>query len=366
MSRLHDLQNHGQAVWFDFIRRSFVASGELQSLIDAGVRGVTSNPTIFEKAIAGSNDYDSDIQTLVTQGSSVGDIYETLALADIAAGADLFRPLYNQSQGGDGYISIEVSPTLAHDTAGTITEAKRLFATLNRPNVMIKIPATPAGMPAITEVIGSGINVNVTLIFSLAQYEAVVEAYLAGLEQLAAAGGNLHNVASVASFFVSRVDTAADKQLDALGRGDLAGKTAIANAKIAYARFKELFQGNRWDALAANGANMQRPLWASTGTKDPRFGDTLYVDTLIGPHTVNTVPPATLDAFRDHGTVAATVETGLEAAYAHLAEIAALGVNLAAITQQLQDEGVASFAKSFESLMASISTKREAMLVGTK
>jgi transaldolase len=358
MTNLHALADLGQAVWFDFIRRSFVASGELQALIDAGVRGVTSNPTIFEKAIAGSPDYDGDIRSLVTAGKSVDEIYENLALADIAAGADLFRPLYDSSAGGDGYISLEVSPTLAHDTAGTIADAKRLFAALGRPNVMIKIPATPAGIPAITEVIGSGINVNVTLIFSLAQYEAVVGAYLAGLEQLAAAGGDLSKVASVASFFVSRVDTATDKVLDQIGRSDLAGKTAIANAKVAYARFKELFSGPRWDALAAKGANLQRPLWASTGTKDPRFSDTLYMDTLIGPHTVNTVPPATLDAFRDHGTVALTVEQGLAEAQAHLATLAKLDVDLESITNQLQDEGVASFAKSFESLMSSIAAKK--------
>ncbi|GAB4119799.1 MAG: hypothetical protein Fur005_45240 [Roseiflexaceae bacterium] len=361
MTKLHELAELGQAIWFDFIRRSFVVSGELQALIDAGVRGVTSNPTIFEKAIGGSADYDDDIRRLVADGRSVDQIYEALALNDIAAGADLFRPLYDSSHGGDGYISLEVSPTLAHDTAGTVADAKRLFAALGRPNVMIKIPATPAGIPAIAEVIASGINVNVTLIFSLAQYEAVVEAYLDGLERLAAAGGDLSKVASVASFFVSRVDTAVDKQLDTLGRGDLAGKTAIANAKVAYERFKQLFSGARWEALAAKGAAVQRPLWASTGTKDPRFSDTLYVDTLIGPHTVNTVPPATLDAFRDHGTVASTVEEGVAEAHAHLAAIAALGIDLTAVTNQLQDEGVASFAKSFESLMASIAAKREAV-----
>ncbi len=361
MTKLHDLHEHGQAIWLDFIRRSFVASGELQALIDAGVRGVTSNPTIFEKAIAGSADYDGDIRSLAIAGASVDEIYESLVLADIAAGADLFSSLYKQSQRGDGYISLEVSPTLAHDSAGTIADAKRLFAALNRPNVMIKIPATPAGIPAITEVIGSGINVNVTLIFSLAQYEAVVEAYLKGLEQLAAAGGNLSQVASVASFFVSRVDAATDKILDRTGHSDLAGKTAVANAKVAYARFKELFSGARWDSLAAKGANLQRPLWASTGTKDTRFSDTLYLDTLIGPHTVNTVPPATLDAFRDHGTVANTVELGLAEAHAHLKTLSSLDIDLDGITNQLQDEGVASFAKSFESLMASIAAKREAM-----
>jgi transaldolase len=361
MTKLHELAELGQAVWLDFIRRSFVASGELQTLIDAGVRGVTSNPTIFEKAIAGSADYDGDIRDLATKGHSVDEIYEALVIDDIAAGADLFRSLYDETKGGDGYISLEVSPTLAHNTEGTIADAKRLFATLGRPNVMIKIPATPAGIPAITEVIGSGINVNVTLIFSLAQYETVVEAYLKGLEQLAASGGDLSKVASVASFFVSRVDTAVDKILDKIGHSELTGKTAIANAQVAYARFKELFSGPRWAALAAQGAQAQRPLWASTGTKDARFSDTLYVDTLIGPHTVNTMPPATLEAFSDHGTPAQTVELDLAAANAHLAQLPQLDIDLDAITAQLQDEGVASFAKSFESLMASLAAKREAV-----
>jgi transaldolase len=364
MTKLHELSNLGQAVWLDFIRRSFVESGELQALINDGVRGVTSNPTIFEKAIGGSEDYDADIRALVADGKSVDEIYEALVIDDIAAGADLFRPLYDETRGGDGFISLEVSPILANDTAGTIADAKRLFATLGRPNVMIKIPGTPDGIPAITEVIGSGVNVNVTLMFSLAHYEAVVEAYLAGLEQLAAAGGDLSKVASVASFFVSRVDTAVDKALDKIDRSDLVGLTAIANAKVTYARFKELFSGPRWEKLAAKGANVQRPLWASTGTKDARFSDTLYVDTLIGPHTVNTMPPATLDAFRDHGTVASTVEDGLEEARAHLAKLAELGIDLDAITEQLQVDGVSLFAKSFESLMASIATKREAVAVG--
>jgi transaldolase len=362
MTKLHELAELGQAVWLDFIRRSFILDGELQVLVDAGLRGMTSNPTIFEKAIAGSADYDDDLHRLVTAGKSVDTIYEALAFDDIARAADVLRPVYDETRGGDGYVSLEVSPTLAHDTAGTIAEAKRLFATLNRPNLMIKVPATPAGLPAITTLIGAGINVNVTLIFSLAQYEAVVEAYLAGLEQLAGARQDLSGVASVASFFVSRVDTSVDRALAKIGHEDLQGKAAVANAKVAYARFRELLRGPRWEALAAKGARVQRPLWASTGTKDPRYSDTLYVDTLIGSDTVNTMPPTTLEAFRDHGAVDVTIETNLAEARSHLARLADLGIDMDAITQQLQDDGVASFAASFETLMASIAEKRDRLL----
>ena len=294
MTKLHELHEHGQSIWVDYIRRDFLAQGELQALIDQGVRGVTSNPTIFEKAVASSADYDTDLQRLVAEGASVDAIYEALVLADIARAADILHPLYADSGGGDGYISLEVSPTLAHDTAGTIAEARRLHAALGRPNVMIKVPATAEGIPAITDLIGAGISINVTLIFSLAQYEAVVEAYMRGLERRAAAGEALDRIASVASFFVSRVDTAVDLLLAQQGLEELQGQAAIANARLAYARFKELFSGPRWAALAARGATPQRPLWASTGTKNPRLPDTRYVDSLIGPHTVNTVPPATL------------------------------------------------------------------------
>jgi len=362
MTELHDLIDLGQSIWFDYIRRSFITSGELQALIDQGVRGVTSNPTIFEKAIAGSTDYDTDLRRLVGDGKSVEEIYEALALDDIAQAADLMRPVYDQTDGADGYVSLEVSPTLANDTGGTVADARRLFAALGRPNVMIKVPATPAGIPAIETLIGEGINVNVTLIFSLDHYQAVAEAYIAGLEKLVAAGGDPARVASVASFFVSRVDTAVDRALDEIGEGDFQGKVAIANAKVAYAHFREAFGGPRWEKLATQGARVQRPLWASTGTKNPHYPDTLYVDSLIGPHTVNTVPPATLRAFLDHGAVAATLETGVEEARSDLARLAELGVDLEAITQKLQDDGVASFAKSFESLMASIAEKRDRLL----
>lgn len=362
MTRLHELSQLGQAVWLDFIRRSFISSGELQGLLDDGIRGITSNPTIFEKAIAGSDDYDSQMEQLVAEGRSVDQIYEALAINDIAQSADMLRSLYDTTGGTDGFVSLEVSPTLAHDTAGTIADAKRLFAILNRPNIMIKIPGTPAGVPAITEAIASGVNVNVTLLFSLEQYEAIANAYIAGLERRVAAGQEIKHIASVASFFVSRVDTAVDKLLDAQGRSDLVGKAAIANAKLAYARFKELFSGPRWDKLAAKGAQLQRPLWASTGTKDARFSDTLYVDTLIGPATVNTMPPATIEAFMDHGTVKTTVEDGIDEARRHLEQLAALNIDMAAITHKLQVDGVDSFGKSFETLMQSVSDKREASM----
>jgi len=364
MTKLHELAKLGQAVWIDYIKRSFITSGGLQNWIDQGARGVTSNPTIFDRAISGSSDYDADLQRLARTSLTTEEIYEALALEDIARAAELLRPVYEATQGLDGYVSLEVSPKLAHDTAGTIAEARRLFTTLARPNVLIKVPATPAGLPAIQALIGEGINVNVTLIFSLEQYEAVAEAYISGLEKRAAAGQELGRVASVASLFVSRLDTAVDRELEQLGRADLQGKAAVANAKMVYARFKELFGGERWQRLARLGARVQRPLWASTGTKNPCYSDTLYVDSLIGPDTVNTMPPETLQAFLDHGRVALTVEEGLEEARAHLALLADVSVDLPAIMQRLQDDGVAAFAKSFDSLLASIAAKREQLRRG--
>jgi transaldolase len=365
MAKLQDLTNLGQSVWIDYIRRSFITSGELQALIDQGVRGVTSNPSIFEKAIAGSTDYDEDLRRLVVEGKSVEEIYEALVLDDIQDAADLLHSIYNETGGVDGYVSLEVSPTLAHDTQGTIAEARRLFAALGRPNVMIKVPATPAGIPAVETLIGEGVNINVTLIFALGSYQAVAEAYIAGLEKLTAAGGDVSKVASVASFFVSRVDTSVDRALEGHPQGmPLQGKIAIANSKVAYSNFHDIFSGPGWDRMAAQGARVQRPLWASTSTKNPIYPDTLYVDELIGPHTVNTVPPVTLQAFLDHGRVALTLEADLEEAHAQLARLAELGVDLDAITQKLQDDGVAAFAKSFESLMASIAEKRDRLLVG--
>lgn len=359
MTKLHDLANLGQAVWLDFIRRSFLTSGDFQKLVDQGVRGVTSNPTIFEKAIAGSDDYDAAMQPMIAAGNSIDEIYEALAFEDIRGAADALRPLYEKTNGADGYVSLEVSPTLAHDAEGTIADARRLFAALDRPNVMIKVPATAAGLPAVETLISEGINVNVTLIFSLAHYQAVADAYLKGLEKRAASGADVGQVASVASIFISRVDTAVDRALEAAGHADLLGKIAVAHSKLIYAYFRELYASERWQKLAAAGARMQRPLWASTGTKNANYSDVLYVDDLIGPDTVNTLPPATLDAFLDHGQVAETIETSLDEARALLAQLADLGIDLNAIMQKLQDDGVASFAKSFESMMDSIRSKRE-------
>jgi transaldolase len=362
MTKMHELAELGQSIWLDYISRSLIASGELQKLVDQGLRGVTSNPSIFEKAIAGSADYDEDLNRLVRDGKSVAEIYEDLAMADIRSAADILRPVYEKSGGADGYVSLEVNPALAHDTGATIAEARRLFASLERPNVLIKVPATPAGIPAIEALIGEGVNVNVTLIFSLEQYEAVATAYIAGLEKLALAGGDVGKVASVASFFISRVDTAVDKALEEIGNTEIQGKIAIDNAKIAYSRFREIFSSERWKKLATETARVQRPLWASTSSKNPAYPDTLYVDNLIGPDTVNTLPPATLDDFLDHGKVAATVETDVDRARMRLAELAELGIDLDSITNRVLDEGVAAFAKSFEGLIASIAEKRRRLL----
>lgn len=365
MTKLHELNKMGQSIWYDNIRRALLESGEMGALIEAGVTGVTSNPTIFEKAIAGSTDYDEALHQLVDAGKTVDEIYEALAFDDIGRAADLLRPAYDQSDGADGFVSLEVSPKLAHDTEYTIAEARRLFGALKRPNVMIKVPATPAGIPAIEALIADGININVTLIFSLAQYRDVTNAYITGLEKRAAQGQPLSGVASVASFFVSRVDSAVDRELEGKPEGEyLQGKTAVANAKIAYAEFCEIFRGERWEKLKIKGARVQRPLWASTSTKNPAYPDTLYVDHLIGPHTVNTVPPQTLQAVIDHGTIAPTLEAGLNEAQEQLERLAQVGVDLDAITQRLLEDGVASFAKSFESLMASIAEKRERLLAG--
>jgi transaldolase len=340
-------------------------SGDLQALINQGLRGMTSNPSIFEKAISGSADYDEDLKAMVKEDKSVEEIYEALAFKDIAMAADLFRPVYHETHGLDGYVSLEVSPELAHDTEKTVSEGKRFFESLRRPNAMIKVPATKAGIPAITELIGSGVNVNVPLLFSVDIYRDVAEAYLKGLERLLARGPSvtgghkLDSIASVASFFVSRVDSAVDKELERVDRKDLEGRTAVANAKIAYGAFREIFSGSRWEKLRERGARVQRLLWASTGTKNPLYPDTLYVDQLIGPNTVNTVPPATLKSFLDHGTVRETLPQGMDEAEKHVAELAALGINLKEITRELLDDGIQAFARPFEALMASIAEKRD-------
>jgi transaldolase len=354
----------GQAIWLDFIRRSFLDSGELGNLVGKGLRGVTSNPSIFQKAITASTDYDAAVERLVGEGSSVNDIYEALAIQDIRRACDIMQPVYGSTDGLDGYVSLEVNPKLAYDTEGTVMEARRLSSLVDRPNVMIKVPATPEGIPAIETLTGEGININVTLIFSLEQYEDSAMAYIHGLEKLAAANVDFSRVASVASFFVSRVDGKIDPKLAALGDKEIQGKIAIANAKMAYHRFGELFSGPRWDKLAAQGARVQRPLWGSTSTKNPDYPDTLYVDELIGPHTVNTLPPETLDAFLDHGNAARTVDADVEQARQDLAQLADLGIDLDDVTSQLLGEGVDAFADSFDELMSGIAEKAAALAGG--
>ena len=371
MTKLQELAEQGQSVWYDNIRRALLDSGEMAELIAQGVTGVTSNPTIFEKAIAGSVDYDDALHELVEQKLQVAQIYERLVLDDIARTADLLRPVFDKTEGLDGFVSIEVNPMLAYDTQGTILEAKQLFKDLGRPNVMIKVPATKEGVEAVRTLIGEGINVNVTLIFSIEHYEAVAEAYLAGLEDRLEAGEVDLRVASVASFFISRVDTAVDRALGGIGAGataasELKGRAGIANAKKAYARFKEIHSGERWERLATSGARLQRPLWASTSTKNPTLPDTLYVDSLIGPDTVNTIPPATLQSFIDHGTISRSLDENVEAAEAHLNQLFEMGLDLRSITNELQEEGVSAFARSFDALMNAIALKRERLLGGWK
>ncbi len=360
-TKLAALAEIGQSIWLDFIRRRLITEGELARLANLGVRGVTSNPAIFEKAIAHNRDYEAQLIDLCAGGDVEPEtIYEALALKDIGMAADTLRAVYEATDGLDGYVSLEVSPDLAYDTDRTIAEARRLFAAIGRPNVLIKVPATPEGIPAIRALIAEGINVNVTLMFSLAQYDAVAEAYIAGLEALMAAGGDLRRVASVASFFVSRVDVMVDPLLAEIGTPQalsLQGKTAVANAKLAYQRFKAVFQGERWASLAARGARVQRVLWASTSTKNPAYPDTLYVDSLIGPDTVNTLPPSTLEAFLDHGVVAETIEQGVEEAEAHMKALRSVGIDFDKITDRLLAEGVEKFVRPFTDLMTSIEAK---------
>lgn len=366
MNPLVELHAFGQSFWYDNIRRRFLEDGTLQNLInDDGLRGMTSNPSIFEKAIGKSDDYDGHIRQLVAAGADVNGIYEALALADIQQACDLFADLYQASNGRDGFVSLEVSPYLADDTAVTIAEAKRLFTAVDRPNVMIKVPATPAGIPAIEALIAAGIHVNVTLMFNMAHYEAVANAYINGLKAFVVAGGDPKTVASVASFFVSRVDTAVDAQLNADGSAAaqaLLGQTAVANCKVVYQRFKELFHGPTFQPLADAGGRPQRLLWASTSTKNPAYPATLYIDELIGPETVNTMPPETIDAFREHGRVAARLEADVEQATAVLAALPTFGIDLHQIGQTLQAEGVVAFAKAFDNLMAAIEAKQAALV----
>ena len=368
---LHELHAHGQSVWLDFLSRDLVDSGELARLVaEEGVRGMTSNPTIFQEAIKGSDTYDEDIRRLGAQGLSPEEMFEAIAVDDIAAACDVLRPVFDESGMTDGFVSLEVSPRLAHDTEGTVEEARRLVASVNRPNLMIKVPATPAGLPAVETLITEGVNVNITLIFAQAVYRGVVDAYLSALENRAAAGEPVDDVASVASTFVSRIDTAVDAQLEALlaERADdadeirsLLGKVAIANSKAVYEIFEEISASERYQALAADGAQPQRPLWASTSTKNPAYPATLYVDELIGPNTVNTMPSATMDAFRDQGEVQPTVSSDPDYWTGVLERLAALGVDLDAIMDQLQDEGVQKFIDSYDDLLNDLEAKAGAL-----
>ncbi len=353
-------EDQKQAVWFDFIERALLSSGGLARLVaDDGVRGVTSNPSIFQKAIEGGDAYRTAVAELLADdpGMTTIDLYEALAIEDIRGAADVLETVFEASGGDDGYVSLEVSPHLAYDTEGTITEAERLWRYVDRPNLMIKVPATPEGIEAIERLIARGINVNATLLFSLGHYEAVAGAYLRGLEACAEPA----RVASVASFFVSRVDTKIDAALESLDTPealDLRGKAAIANSKLAYRRFEELFGGEAFAPHAARGARVQRPLWASTSTKNPAYRDVMYVEELIGPDTVNTLPVATLEGFRDHGVVRASLREDLEGADQVLADLAALGVDIDAVTEELQVEGVAAFAASFDQLLAALDAAR--------
>lgn len=367
MKPIQAATKEGQSLWLDFISRDLLESGALQELIAAGdIRGVTSNPSIFEKAIASSDEYTADVRRLAQAGWRAPQIFDVLAIDDIRAAADAFHPLYQETDGGDGFVSIEVDPALANETEATIAEARRLWETINRPNLMVKIPATKAGLPAIETCIAAGININVTLIFSLERYAEVIDAYLRGLERRHEQGGALKYVASVASFFVSRVDVLVDQKLDELvAEGgpqaeraqSLLGKAAIANAKLAYAQFEGAFYSERFEALAAHGARVQRPLWASTSTKNPAYPDTYYVDNLVGLHTVNTLPPATLDAFREHGDGAPRLQEGFSAARAQFEAIESLGISMRAVTDQLEEEGVRKFIEAFQRMMKTIQAR---------
>jgi transaldolase len=351
----------GQSPWLDNLKRDWLCSGELAQWVERGVRGLTSNPSIFAKAIAGGGAYDEQFAALMAAGSSVDDAYWALVVDDIRGALDLLRPVYDASDGLDGFVSVEVAPALARDTDGTAAAARHLHSTIDAPNLYVKIPGTAEGLPAISAMIAEGRSINVTLLFSVQRHREVMEAYLTGLE---AATGDLHGISSVASFFVSRVDSEVDRRLEAIGTAEalaLRGKAAVANAQLAYQAFTETFTGPRWDALVARGARVQRPLWASTSTKNPSYPETLYVDTLIGPHTVNTMPDATLDAFDERGVVARTVDADLEGAQQVINQLAEVGIDLDDVTRILEDEGVASFTTAFDDLIISLSDKAAAL-----
>jgi transaldolase len=362
MDRLaHLYHEFGQSPWLDNLKRGYITGGQLSHLVDKGIRGLTSNPTIFQKAIQGSPDYDEQLRSLAKADHPIVEDYWAMVLADIHGALEVFAPLYHDSHGADGFASVEVDPGLAHDSAGTERAARDLHEQIRRPNVMVKIPATAEGVPAIQAMIAEGRNINVTLIFSLERYEAVTEAYIRGLELYSKQpGADLSSVASVASFFISRVDTEIDHRLDTIGSPEalaLRGKGAVAQGKLAYQLFQKTFSGSRWEALAAKGAVVQRPLWASTSTKNPAYPDTLYVDELIGPDTVNTLPDATIEAFADHGHLVRRVDADLDEAHAAWSGLAAVGVDVEDVGDKLEREGVASFEKSFDELLGALETK---------
>jgi transaldolase len=358
-SRLHKLSDQGQSVWIDYLSRDLLHSGELARMMKAdAVVGVTSNPTIFQKAISAGNAYDEQLREVLEEERDPKEIFLRLAVQDVSEALDLLRPVWDKGSGKDGYVSLEVDPNLAYDTEATVAEAVRLHKLVDKPNLFVKIPATKPGLPAIEDMIAKGKSINVTLIFSLRRYEEVARAYIRGLERLVAAGGDPSTVASVASFFVSRVDTEADRRLDEVGGHDkLKGKLAVANAKLAYQRYKELFSGDAWDFLASKGSTPQRPLWASTSTKNPEYRDVLYVEELIGPMTVNTMPEETIRAFQDHGKVALTLEQGIEEAKKLFADLEQAGIDYDDVTNTLEQEGIEKFADSFSELLEGIRSK---------
>jgi transaldolase len=368
---LLELQKQGQSVWLDYIRRDLITSGELKRLIDEdGLRGITSNPSIFEKAIAGSTDYAGFLDQLRAQGLSSGDIYERIAVRDIQDSADLLLSVYKATNKHDGYVSLEVSPTLARDTKGTIEEARRLWKTVARPNIMIKVPGTAEGAPAVRQLIGEGININITLLFAQEAYVKVAQAYIDGLEAAQKAGIAISGIASVASFFVSRIDSLVDSMIDDRLKAatppspdqellrSLHGKVAIANAKQAYRSYQQMIASQRWKALAASGAQVQRLLWASTSTKNPKYRDVLYIEELIGPDTVNTIPPATMDAFRDHGVVKRTLDADVAAADATMSNLEKAGISMQKVTAQLLEEAIKLFADAFQKLLSAVEQKK--------
>lgn len=370
-NRLRELHDAGQSVWLDFIDRKILRDGSLEALIrDDALMGMTSNPTIFEKALAEGKEYDEQIEQ-ATSDQTPSQLFEQIETDDVRAACDIFAGVYRDTKGEDGYVSIEVSPGVADDAVATVEEAERLWATVNRPNLMVKVPGTVEGSKAVKQLIADGINVNITLLFSIEAHDRVIESYLAALEERHAAGKPIDTIASVASFFVSRVDSEVDKRLNAIaatandgvrdGILALRGKAAIANARLAYRRFTERFSGTRWDTLAAAGARVQRPLWASTSSKNPDYRDVIYVESLIGPHTVNTMPPATMDAFRDHGETSRTVDTQWTASEQYFHDLEQAGVSLRDVTDKLLLEGLASFQKSFDALISGLDRKAAAL-----